>query len=124
MKTNPNYMQTKETVSRFMADEGWSRVDSLSFTATAGIATKDYDTAVGSKQAIAYFSSSADNVEQLTVSYQSEGRNITNSKSFSVHPSTTAEQIQNGVRKFCNSIDNVVDKSYARKLHLPSEYEP
>lgn len=124
MRTNPNYMQTKETVARFMTGEGWTRVDDLSFDATAAIATKEYETAVGMKQAIAYFTSSSDNVEKLTVDYQSEGRNIAALKLFDVQPGATVEDIQFGVKKFCKATDNAVDKSYARRLFLPEELQP
>jgi hypothetical protein len=121
MRTNENYHQTKENVARVMADQGWDRVDDLSFRATAAIALKQYDTAVGVKEAVAYFTSVEPGTEQLTVHYESEGRNITEPMSINFPASATEEDVRPNVFRFCNAIERRIDDSYARRLNRPKE---
>jgi hypothetical protein len=124
MKNKPEYFKRKEVVSQALKDQGWEVVDSLSFNGTSAVATKEFETAVGKKEAVAYLESWKDGFDMLTVDYQSEGRNIVQSQSFSIRPGFTEPQIQSGTTRFCNKVEAGIDKSFARKIHLPQSVEP
>jgi len=124
MHTNPEYFDRKELVSQTLQDQGWEQVDNLSFHGTSAVATKQFETAVGKKEAIVRIESWKDGHDMVTAEYQSEGRNIVESKSFNIRPDSSDVKIQSGVTRFANAVEAAIDKSYARKLHLPVGYEP
>ena len=82
------------------------------------LAMQSFDTAVGVKQAWVYLSRGDGINRTLLPHYESERRNVLEGSCVLIPVGASQSEIQNLVRKFANRVVQVVDASYARKIHL------
>lgn len=80
------------------------------------VATKDYETAVGTKTAIAYFAPFFECMGKLAGDYTSEGRNILSTTWFNTDPSMTEADVVAGAKQFAADVDAAVNDSYAVRI--------
>lgn len=78
------YQEMKKHILQGLLESGWKAVDEISMQCTTAVAKKDYDTAVGVKTAIAFFSESPGECCRLSGEYYSEGGNVLCTTSFYV----------------------------------------
>lgn len=94
------YQEMKKHILQGLLESGWKAVDDISMQCTTAVAKKDYETAVGVKTAIAYFSESPGECCRLSGEYYSEGGNILCTTSFYVwyrpHATSPAIDLQTG----------------------------
>ncbi|HHK0379360.1 TPA: hypothetical protein ACQQJB_003533 [Pseudomonas aeruginosa] len=94
------YQDMKKHILQGLLESGWRAVDDISMQCTTAVAKKDYDTAVGVKTAIAYFSESPGECCRLSGEYHSQGGNVLCTTSFYVwyrpHATSPAIDLQTG----------------------------
>lgn len=112
----------KETMVRVVTDcliqHGWTEWKSLGESA---IATKQFQTAVGMKEAVAHLSMWNDESDSYTLSgdYQSEGRNVLESHSVLIPKTADAAEVRQWAVKFALEADATVADTYAARLARP-----
>lgn len=98
-----------------------SRLVELGWTAEDGtaIASKEYPTAVGLKQALVYLKDYGpkEGSVLLTGEYQSEGRNCLSTTMVAIPRDATTDVISVLAQKFATEADVAVGQSYAARLH-------
>lgn len=80
------------------------------------VATKDYETAVGTKTAIAYFAPFFECMGKLAGDYTSEGRNILSTTWFNTDANMTQADVAAGAKQFAADVDAAVSGSYAVRV--------
>lgn len=78
------YQEMKKHILQGLLESGWKAVDDISMQCTTAVAKKDYDTAVGVKTAIAYFTDTPSECCRLGGEYTSKGANILSTTAFLV----------------------------------------
>ncbi|SDJ11156.1 hypothetical protein [Pseudomonas abietaniphila] len=111
----------------FIADQleasGWSRVDTIGFCCTTGLATKAYETAVGTKEAVVYLCRGDAGAMRLTATYFSEGGNALCTTWFRIIRDLNLIEVAEGVMQFAVEVDRVVGSTYAMRLARPALME-
>lgn len=85
----------------------------------SAIATKDFQTAVGTKTAFAYFyffKLDPSNY-RLSANYQSQGRNILSTSSQFIPVNSSEVEVESLIAKFSDEVNAIVSESYAYKLN-------
>lgn len=109
-------MLTREVIGnavrRDLMDLGWVSEDGTV------LARKSYQTAVGNKEALAYFADYGKNSDNflLTGEYWSEGRNCLSTVRVAVPKSVALETIPELVMQFALETDRAVSETYAARL--------
>lgn len=80
------------------------------------VATKDYETAVGTKTAIAYFAPFFECLGKLSGEYTSEGRNILSTTWFNTNANLVETDVAAGAEQFAADVDAAVNNSYAARM--------
>lgn len=112
MSFTPAYLATKDQVAAALAERGWTVVDQTSLRLTAVVATRQFETAVGLKQATAFLSPSG----TLTADYHSEGRNILSTVWHNVENNLADECVAEVIERFNLEVEAAVHSSYAARL--------
>lgn len=105
-----------EILANGLEQLGWNRGDGVS------VGTKEYATAVGPKQALAYildFGPAEDSVI-LTGTYQSEGRNCLSSLMIPIPRTAAAALVVQQLERFAKEADATIAHTYAARLLLHS----
>lgn len=111
----------KTFIADRMGSHGWLIVDDLSFNCTSGVAKKQYQTAVGIKEAIAYLQAGDDGARRLIAEYYSEGNNVLSTTTASFTPDCSTEAVGAGTTRFAARVDDVVSGTYAVRLLRPRD---
>lgn len=90
---------------------GWYRLGGIA------LAGKDFQTAVGVKQALIYSQFGSDHSVQLTGAYYSEGRNVLSTTFVNLHKKMTDQELAAAVQQFEKEVNSVVGESYAARLY-------
>lgn len=106
----------KTLVADQLGSHGWLIVDDLSFRCTSGVARKQYQTAVGIKEAIAYMQAGDNGARRLLAEYYSEGNNVLSTTTERFIPDCSPEAIAAGTSRFAAVVDDVVSGTYAVRL--------
>lgn len=109
-------IQIKSTIAAALSQAGWKVVPDLDKEISYGVATKDFDTAVGVKTAIAYVEPSGPNGLKLIGSYYSEGNNTLSTTWYTLGLDTSLEDIAAGAADYAAKVDAIVAKTYAMRL--------
>lgn len=109
----------KTLIADRLGSQGWLIVDDLSFNCTSGVARKQYQTAVGIKEAIAYLQAGDDGARRLIAEYYSEGNNVLSTTTARFTPDCSTEAIEAGTSRFSAQVDHVVSGTYAVRLLRP-----
>lgn len=106
------YETLREALTRTLLEHGWSRE---AFTA---IASKDYATVVGTKQAHAYLGrdQSSDPNLVLKGEYYSEGRNVLEPRSVLIPKASSVEAATQLAQAFAAGVDERIAQTYAVRL--------
>jgi len=94
-----------------LANFGWKVEDGTA------IASKEFQTAVGVKKALAYFSKGDSYNCRLHGDYQSQGSNILEPHGVLIPKPSSEEEIRHLAIAFAKKADAAVDESYARRLY-------
>lgn len=110
--------QMKIAVTAHLVGQGWTREEGTA------LASKNYRTAVGVKQAHVYLADYGPNSTSflLTGDYQSEGRNQLEPHAVMIRKQAGAAEIAHNVEIFARQADVVVSQSFAARL-LAKEME-
>lgn len=102
----------EQTIKSVLVSRGWTAQD---YTA---IASKQYETAVGPKQALVYLQDFGPQEEQLLLvgDYQSEGRNCLSSHGVLVPKCASVAKVKELADWFSIQADKAVGQTYAMKL--------
>lgn len=115
MILSDNYLATKAKIAALLEARGWVPATG----AGIAICTKAYQTAVGTKEAIAYLAPSGDEVAFFQASYQSEGRNVLSTIRAGWKPLSFAEsddELETLAGAFASEVDVEVANTYAMRL--------
>ena len=104
---------TLEVIKKVMVENGWV------LTVGPSLAVKIYQTAVGNKQASAWFKPCRSTSVQAVLSayYESEGRNVAESSSELIWCNASEQDFVAAARSFAAGVDQAVWNSYACRLH-------
>jgi hypothetical protein len=96
-----------------LAEHGWTESEE-----SRHAATKDFDTAVGVKEAIAYVRAWKEGPTAFTLSasYTSEGRNTLGMLHDLVPKAASEDEVRRIVAKFSAEVDRLVGETYAMRL--------
>ncbi|MBA1204707.1 MULTISPECIES: hypothetical protein [Pseudomonas] len=111
----------KTIIADRLGSQGWVIVDDLSFNCTSGVAKKQYQTAVGIKEAIAYLQAGDDGARRLLAEYYSEGNNVLSTTTATFTPVCSTEAVGAGTSRFAARVDDVVSGTYAVRLLRPRD---
>lgn len=130
------YHEMKKHILQGLLESGWYAVDDVAMECTTAVAKKDFETAVGVKTAIAYFTGSRAECCRLGGDYYSEGNNILSTTSFYVwyrprpeaakvfpeHLYKLEEELEpadlvKGGKVFSEMADKKISGSYAVRIH-------
>jgi len=107
--------RTLQKTLKTLEAAGWTPVYSAPFT---GLAKKEFETAVGSKTALLYWSARGDEAS-ITAVYESEGRNVlAQTSSAPITQQTSDKDLTTIIHKLNGDVVHQVNQSYARRLHL------
>ncbi|HFK2002903.1 TPA: hypothetical protein ACGW3W_002198 [Pseudomonas aeruginosa] len=115
MTLSEAYLQTKARISAHLAQLGWS----VESGGPIALGTKTYHTAVGEKEAIAYFVPSRDDTAYFQASYISEGNNVLSTIRAGWKAITLTEsdsELAALAAAFSAEVDTEVSKTYAMRL--------
>lgn len=82
--SNMTHHEMKQAILQGLLHSGWKAVDEISMNHTSAVAKKSFQTAVGERTALAYFTDSPDECCKLSGEYTSEGNNVLSTTSFFV----------------------------------------
>jgi len=116
MRVSDDYMEVKRSIADQLIAAGWSAVDALSMNHTAALAIRDYETAVGTKTAIAYATPSKEAVCILGGTYDSEGRSVLTTTTVLVTYVIDPDALAAGVTGFHQKVDAAASDTYAVRL--------
>ena len=95
---------------------GWLIVDGLSFNCTSAVAKKEYRTAVGIKEAIAFLEAGDEGARRLIAQYYSKGNNVLSTTTARFTPDWSPEVVESGASRFAAEVDDVISDTYAVRL--------
>ena len=111
---NPQYVGEKKVldsiVLSILETHGWKLEDGTA------IASKEYISAVGFKQALVY-STGDGTYYTVSANYQSKGNNILSTTSVFIQIPLNTYEVQELAATFAKEIDAIVAESYAVRLH-------
>jgi hypothetical protein len=116
MTFTESYLALKKQVAEQLAKQGWNLVDGISMENTATVATKDFETAVGTKTAIAYLMPSSESTGYLNADYQSEGRNVLSTVWHTIGHIYCQDDVVTASQAFTQQVNKIVGDSYAMRL--------
>jgi hypothetical protein len=100
------------TVIRNLISQGW-----IADRLLDDVATREFDTFVGTKTAIVYCKSSpGEKVVVLSGNYLSEGHNVLAASSVLIEANTGQDQLRTVVDRFLSSIEKRIRETYAMRL--------
>lgn len=113
-KLNAQLQPLIETMQQQLEKQGWTPIKG-----GTAIARKNYVTAVGIKEALAYVSDFGpqEGSVRLQGDYQSEGRNCLSTTSELIARTASVEEVGVAAQKFAIAADVSVGQSYAARLH-------
>ncbi len=108
------FSSLKATIAALLAEIEWEAHDPMEYA----IAFKEYQTAVGVKEAQAQLSPLNDpaSAALLKADYQSEGRNILSSLWYPIPTDISSDDLRALVQRFSDEVDAAVKASYAARL--------
>lgn len=107
----------KDQVRDILVSQGFVSASAIDYKCTNFVAYKNFDTSVGVKEALIYFTEISGGWK-LFGNYYSEGINVIVNQ---VILFKSGDDIETLVCKFANDVTRKIDQSYARKLHLNKE---
>lgn len=117
MEFTEQYLKTKARVAEVLGSLGFIPVDTVSIANTTTIATKQYQTIVGLKQATLYFTKYDSEIEFcLRGEYNSEGRNALLNTAKVINAYSTDNELLIAISEYVLRVDRVVRTTYAAKL--------
>ncbi len=120
--SNMNYQEMKQAILRGLVHSGWMAVDEISMNHTSAVAKKSFQTAVGERTAIAYFTDAPEECCKLGGEYTSEGNNVLSTTGFFVwyhqHPRSevTPEDLFAGAVEFSKKAEVRISDTMPMRL--------
>ncbi|MAG64996.1 MAG: hypothetical protein CMK74_03875 [Pseudomonadales bacterium] len=119
MLTEQAYQSLKAALIVELEKFGWTAASKDDIELTYILATKDYETAVGTRTASVGLINGS--VIRLVSSYESRGNNVLSTTGwFDVPTDTSQEEYAKGIESFSSKADEEINASYARRLYLGS----
>lgn len=113
------YQALKTVLIAELEKHGWTAASKTDIELTYILATKDYETAVGTRTASVGLVKGS--VIRLVSEYLSQGNNVLSTTGWFDVPADAGQGVYTkGIESFCAQADRDVDASYARRLHLSS----
>lgn len=111
------YTAVKTRIAVTLAALGWNVSSARDMEVSCLIARMDYETVVGDKTATVSLEPWSESL-MLVSNYDSEGRNILSANMKRIHPAMTDEMLTEAVTHYVAALENDVNRSYARRIHL------
>lgn len=110
------FITAKMKFAELLRERGWTPVPEKEQGYLCAVASKDFETYVGTKTALAFFNPSTESLGSIKGDYQSEGRNALSTLWLSVGADATDEALASLADGFVLEAESTIAETYAMRL--------